>query len=248
MARRGGESAAHRGLKRAALVWAQQQGYSACGFEVRVPKSNYRADVAAYRPAAGGSHGGLGVTAIFECKQSRPDYLSDARSLGDTLARLDECRLRMVELERLRGVHHPNLRRGESLFPEFDSHEFDGLRHEGYQKLAGEVAMLESRLYGRTKFDKMVKWRCANALYAVVGPGVMSEREVPRSWGLLRAADPLNPECGLELLSQPEFLEVEDGPRLDLLLRLARIGTNALNRAEGVDHEALWEAKRRVVR
>lgn len=204
MPRGGGESAAHRGLKRAALVWAQQQGFSACGYEVRVPKSNYRADVAAYRPAAEPGQGNLGVTAIFECKQSRPDFLSDARPIGETLARLDDCRHRMAELERLLGVHHPNLRRGETLFPEFDSHEFDGLQHEGYQKLVAEVAMLESRLYGKTKFDKMVKWRCANALYAVVGPGVMSEREVPRSWGLLRSPDPLDPRLPAGALEPAE--------------------------------------------
>ncbi|MGI9244732.1 MAG: hypothetical protein ACR2RV_28270 [Verrucomicrobiales bacterium] len=248
MSKRGGESAAHRGLKRAALVWAQQQGFSACAYEVRVPKSNYRADVAAYRPAGEQGHGDLGVTAIFECKQSRPDFLSDARPIEETLARLEDCRHRMGELERLLGVHHPNLRRGETLFPEFDSHEFDGLQHDGYQKLVAEVSMLESRLYGKTKFDKMVKWRCANALYAVVGPGVMSEREVPRSWGLLRSDDPLDPGCPLELLSQPKFLDVDEGQRLDLLQRLARAGTSALNREEGVDHESLWEARRRVVR
>ena len=236
-------------MKRAALIWAQLQGYSVCGYEVRVPKSNYRADVAAYRPVeSGNGDGEIGVTAIFECKQSRPDYLSDARPVRETLERLEECRARMGELERLLGVHHPNLRRGETLFPEFDSHEFEGLQHDGYQKLVREVSLLESRLYGKTKFDKMVKWRCANVLYAVVSPGVMEEHEVPRSWGLLRAEDPLDDGCELELVRQPVFLEVADGQRLDLLQRLARAATNALNRSEALDYEALWEAKRRVVR
>ena len=242
----GGESAAHRGLKRAALVWAQQQGYTACAYEVRVPRSNYRADVAAYRPAA--ADGEIGVSAIFECKQSRPDYLSDARPVRETLDRLAECRRRMAELERLLGVHHPSLRRGETLFPEFDSHDFDQLQHQGYRKLVREVSLLESRLHGKTKFDKMVKWRSASVLYAVVAPGVMAEHEVPRSWGLLECAAPGDPDCELSLLRQPEFLDASDGQRLDLLQRLARVGTNALNRSEEVDHEALWEAKRRVVR
>lgn len=244
----GNESAAHRGLKRAALVWAQQQGFTACGYEVRVPKSNYRADVAAYRPAADAREGELGVTAIFECKQSRPDYLSDARPVAETLERLGECRSRMVELERLLGVHHPNLRRGESLFPEFDSHDFDGLKHEGYQRLVREVSMLESRLYGKTKFDRMMKWRCASVLYAVVAPGVMAEHEVPRGWGLLVVEDPLDTGSGLELVRQAKLVEVPHGQRLELLQRLARCGTAALNRAEEVDHAALWEARRRVVR
>lgn len=244
--KRGGESAAHKGLKRAALIWAQLQGYSVCGYEVKVPKSNYRADVAAYRP--GGGDGEIGVTAIFECKQSRPDYLSDARPVVETLARLEECRTRMVELERLLGVHHPNLRRGETLFPEFDSHEFGDLQHEGYQKLLKEMSVLESRLYGKTKFDKMVRWRCAIVLYAVVGPGVMEEHEVPGSWGLLLAADPLDLEGPLELVRQPKLLEVTDAQRLGVLERLARGSTAGLNRIEEVDYEALWAARRQVVR
>ena len=108
--------------------------------------------------------------------------------------------------------------------------------------------MLESRLYGKTKFDKMVKWRSASVLYAVVAPGVMAEHEVPRSWGLLLEEDPLDAGCELELLRQPTFLQAADGQRLELLQRLGRGGTGALNRAEEIDHEALWEAKRRVVR
>jgi hypothetical protein len=43
-----GETRAHWELKRAALYWAQVQGYGIAGVEVRVPKSRYRADVAGY--------------------------------------------------------------------------------------------------------------------------------------------------------------------------------------------------------
>ena len=46
---RNGETAAHRELKRLALLWAQAQGYSACALEVSLPRCRYRADVAAYR-------------------------------------------------------------------------------------------------------------------------------------------------------------------------------------------------------
>jgi hypothetical protein len=247
---KGGESAAHRGLKRAALIWAQQQGFTACGYEVRVPNSNYRADVVAYRPhppSAGGGDG-VGVTAIFECKQSRPDYLGDARPLRETIERLEECRARMLDLERLLAAHHPGLRRGETLFPEYDSHDFSALPHDGYQRLAREVLMLETRLHGKTKFDRMVRWRSANALYSVVAEGVMAEHEVPGSWGVLESSAPLDPECGLRLLRQPRFLDAPVGQRLELLQRLARAGTAALNRAEEIDAGALWEARRRVVR
>ena len=46
---RRGETEAHLGLKRLALLWAQANGYSACAAEVSLPQCRYRADVAAYR-------------------------------------------------------------------------------------------------------------------------------------------------------------------------------------------------------
>src|SRR5450432_2129622 len=70
--------------------WAREQGYSCCGFEVRLPNSGYRADVAAYRPAsevapfvfAGKTsrrrQAAIGSTAVFECKQSRADLVKDS--------------------------------------------------------------------------------------------------------------------------------------------------------------------------
>src|SRR5918996_1776496 len=70
---RRGESAAHRRLKRLALLWAQANGYSACAVEVSLPQCRYRADVAAYRSRLRERT----VTAIFECKQARPDLRRD---------------------------------------------------------------------------------------------------------------------------------------------------------------------------
>ena len=68
-----GETAAHQRLKRLALLWAQANGYSACAMEVTLPQSRFRADVAAFRPAVNA----IGCTAIFECKQARPDLRRD---------------------------------------------------------------------------------------------------------------------------------------------------------------------------
>ncbi len=47
----GNETEAHKELKRLAVAWAREQGYSCCGVEIRLPHSGYRADVAAYKPA-----------------------------------------------------------------------------------------------------------------------------------------------------------------------------------------------------
>ena len=69
-----GETQAHAELKRLALTWAQANGFVVCAGEVRVPKSGYRADVAAC------SRGASRRTAVFECKQARADLLKDAHA------------------------------------------------------------------------------------------------------------------------------------------------------------------------
>ena len=94
----GSESALHRELKRLALAWARQQGYTIAAEEVSVPRlGRCRLDVAAYRPApaaasreAAGAMA-LGSTAVFECKQSRGDFLRDTAcetALRERLAKL----------------------------------------------------------------------------------------------------------------------------------------------------------------
>jgi hypothetical protein len=219
----GGESETHLLLKGIALRWAREHGYRCGGLEVRVPNSNFRADVAAYRPQKQPREGGtaIGDTAIFECKSQRPDYLKDCRPEADTRDRLAACRARMDKLQRLLGTHHPELRRGETLFPEYDRHDFSDLAHQGYQKLVKEVATLERRLHGKTKFDRLSRYRCANALYAVVAPGIMNEGEVPVGWGLLELD---SEEETLSLIRKPEWIETPERLRLELLQNIAAKG------------------------
>src|SRR3954462_13621713 len=88
-----GETLLHKTLKQLALAWAQRQGFTIAGVEVSVPRLGCsRLDAAAARPVASlrGGPAQAPVSAIFECKQSRPDFLRDARSeetLGHRLPR-----------------------------------------------------------------------------------------------------------------------------------------------------------------
>ena len=104
-----GETELHKKLKALALVWAQANGFAICATEVRVPKSGYRADVAAM------SRGAAARTAVFECKQARADLRKDAHSEAATRVRLEDLVARRRKLEELLAVHRPDLRRGEAL-------------------------------------------------------------------------------------------------------------------------------------
>src|ERR1017187_6851254 len=167
----GVETSAHATLKKLALQWAQAQGYPICGFEVRLPHSNYRADVVAYQPAterlplSGNGNTPIrlvrqpvvGSTAVFECKQARSDFLKDSHTTAETTQRLKAFDQRRRTLERLLGLHLPPLRKGESLFAEYDAIDISDFEHKTYRKVIREISILQARLYGKTKFDKVAQ-------------------------------------------------------------------------------------------
>lgn len=208
-----GETENHSRLKTLALAWARENGLVIGATEVRVPKSGYRADVCAYAPRR---RDRSARTAVFECKQARADLLKDAHAEADTRRRLAELLVRRTKLEELLAVHRPDLRRGESLFPEFDAWDFSGLEHETYRDVLAEIATLQSRVLKGTKFSKMFRYRCADFLYLVVEDNIFAEAEIPAGWGLLVRRDET-----LTLARPPVALDATAEQRIALLENLA---------------------------
>ena len=234
------ESAEHRHLKLLALRWAQANGYPICAAEVSLPTFRFRLDAAAYRPgraqelrheAKSGrprrvSVAALGLTAIFECKASRPDYLRDSRSISALTKRLAALGARKLQHEETLKLHYPSIRNGDSLFAEFETLNFERPGYEVYQHVLDEMRQLGARLHANTKFDKLTTWRAANVRYVVAEPGLFADHELPSDWGLLvRDGDEL------KLTRLPVFHEVEAAQRLALLHRIALTATRAANRA-----------------
>ena len=219
----GGETENHARLKSLALAWAQTNGFSICGLEVRVPRSGYRADVA----AAG--RGAAARTAVFECKQSRADLLKDAHAEAVTRARLLELTQRRRSLEAMFTIHRPDLRRGEALWPEYDAWDFSTIEHRTYRGVLDELETVQRQVLRGTKFSKMFRYRCADFLYLVAEDGIFAEAEVPAGWGLLvRTGEQL------QLVRPPARLDAAPQQRTALLETIALAGTRAVNRMVGV--------------
>jgi hypothetical protein len=236
-----GETERHRDLKRRALIWAQGHGFSACGVEVRVPRSGFRADVAACK-SPDRQAAGPGETAIFECKQARSDLLRDVAEEVDVLTRLRVVTARRGELEQMLGIHCPSLRRGVSLFAECDEYDFDTIRHDGLRAVRREQAALNAKLFGGTKFDRLRRYRCADRLYLVAAPDVIVAHETPDGWGLLVAHGD-----ELEQVRRPVRLESTADVRLGLLHAIAVAGTRGANAAAGVQSGDIDALRRQVV-
>jgi len=204
------ETEAHRRLKALAMAWAREQGWVIVAAEVRVPRSGYRADVAAM------GRGEKAKTALFECKQARADMLKDSHDDRDTRKKLAAALRRRKKLEKLLGEHRPDLRRGDSLFAEFDAWNFEGLEHKGYRRLLDEIATLQGRLGAGTKFSKMLRYQSADFLYLLVEDDIYADAEIPAGWGLLvRRGD------GLELRRKPTALDAGATQRRNLLEAIA---------------------------
>ncbi|MBS0657159.1 MAG: hypothetical protein JSR82_02785 [Verrucomicrobia bacterium] len=250
----GGESARHRELKRLGLRWAQLEGWSICAEEVALPHSSYRADLAAYRPASERmrepdprrpgrerlvTRAAVGLTAVFECKQARSDFLKDSRATAALRAKLERLAERRATLERTLRVHHPTLQSGDSLFPEFDQAALEDLGHRSLQQVLGQIRTLQGQLYAGVKFEELVRYRCASACWLVAEPEVFAPGEIPLGWGLLvRRGE------SLELRQRPALLDCHERTRLALLQRIAQTATRGANRAHGIDAASLWEERR----
>ena len=215
-----GETARHARLKRLALVWAQAQGFSVCGIEVSLPRCRYRADMAAYR----GQRREIAATAIFECKQALCDLRRDNCDSELSGRQLEMICKRRQFLETHLRAHYPSLRNSDSLFPEFDLQSFTAIGHRGYARISRQLGTLQNRLYDCTKFEKLIRYRCANLFFLVVPEEIFRDREIPVGWGAL-----VESNGALTLVRKPIWYETTEENRIRLLHRIALAGTRALN-------------------
>ena len=234
---RHGETETHARLKRLALLWAQQQGYTACALEVTLPRCRYRADVAAYRP---NRKQAASTSAIFECKQALVDLRRDNGCTATTMPRLEKAHARREVLERNLRVHYPALRIGDSLFAEFDSHNFEAIEHRGYKQVLRQTRALQNRLFDGTKFETLIRYRCANLFFLVLPAELFHEPEIPIGWGAL-----IESNGQLILARKPVWYKTTEQSSLLFLHRIAATGTRALNRALEINFEDAAIARRR---
>ena len=233
--------------------------------EASLPRCRYRADVAAYRPAKSSSSSAssvaagvpacnsnvdaaetaatttslnVGTTAIFECKQALVDLRRDNGCTATTMRRLEKVHARREILERNLRIHYPALRVHDSLFAEFDSHNFEAIDHRGYKQVLRQTRALQNRLFDCTKFETLIRYRCANLFFLVLPRELFRESEIPIGWGAL-----IESNAKLELVRKPVWHDVAAEHNLRLLQRIAAAGTRVLNRQRGITFEELGSSK-----
>ena len=198
------ETRAHLGLKELAASWLLSMGCRAVAHEVPCPVARFRVDAAGWAdrdwragadPSAHASifdaeRAGDAVraprTVVVECKASRADFMRDDLRVDDLLAERGRLLERKAEIEReLIPVHEPHLRAADpALFEEGASWDFARSRLLPYRRVLGQLARVEERMHGQTKFNLIARWRLADELWILATAGTVRAREVPAGWGL----------------------------------------------------------------
>src|SRR5204862_3493115 len=114
---------------------------------------------------------------------------------------------------------------GDSLFPEWDTHHLRAIEHRGYARVPRELAALQARLRGGRKFEKLIRYGCANLFFLVMPAELLREAEAPLGWGVL-----VQRESALMLHRKPVWHESAEPTRLRVLQKIAAAGTRQMNR------------------
>ena len=106
--------------------------------------------------------------------------------------------------------------------------------HRGYARLVRELRTLQNRLYDCTKFEKLIRYRCANLFFIVLPEQLFRESEVPVGWGAL-----VESSGALTLVRNAGWHDVTANNRIRLLRRIAVAGTRVLNRQLEITREEI---------
>src|SRR5207237_1738009 len=113
-------------------------------------------------------------------------------------------------------------------------------RHDD-EVILRQVTLVQNRLFDFTKFDNLVRYRCANLFFLVL-PGELYDRaEIPLGWRAL-----VETNASLDLVQKPALRETCDQVRLRLLQRIAAAGTRLLNRQLQITFEEVLSARSRA--
>ena len=99
---------------------------------------------------------------------------------------------------------------------------------------------MQNRLFDCTKFERLIRYRCANLFFLVVPNGLFREPEIPFGWGAL-----IESEGELVLMRKPLWHDVTSANRLKLLERIAAAATRILNKQLEITFDRICAARER---
>jgi len=102
------------------------------------------------------------------------------------------------------------------------------------------LSALQNRLFDCTKFERLIRYRCANLFFLVLPKGLFKEPEIPFGWGALVESDD-----ELVLVRKPLWHDVTPGNSLKFLERIAGARTRVLNKESEITFDQVSAARSR---
>ena len=129
----------------------------------------------------------------------------------------------------------------DSLFAEFDSHDFAAIGHRNYGRVLRELNALQNQLADCTKFEALFRYRCANLFFLVLPDALLQKAEIPFGWGAL-----VESGGALSLMCKPLWQQTSTEHGIRFLQRIAAAGTRRLNRDFAITFEDVLSTRSRA--
>ena len=207
-----------RDMKRAILAWFVPQKPSGMGLNVPTRVSKYCADIAAFWSSPGAKRlMAPDKTVIVEIRRNREQCWPDCSRQEELLPLLREKKNEKASLEAMLRKTEPELKDGDTLFPEFENWNYKLTKNRAYHKCLKQLEEIEHALYKGSRFEQIRRAYVADYLYLAVPTGTVAPEELADGWGLIN----INPDMTAELVKKAEKWDCPERNKLHLIQHIA---------------------------
>ena len=218
------------GMLQAVLAYLAQSDASGAALQVPCRLKKFQADVAAYYSCYRKRINHLERTLVVDVYTERKQCLPESAGRAAMLDELAELREKRSAMEQEIRIDEPDLWVEEELFDEFRTFDYSRSTNKEYHKLCRRITSLQQSLYKGTRMEQLAKADVADYLVMAVPENMLSEKEIPDSWGLWY----IMPDKSVKVVVNPALQECSSESRLHLVQNIGHAALNCVLFANGV--------------
>ena len=218
------------GMLQAVLAYLAQSDASGAALQVPCRLKKFQADVAAYYSCYRKRINHLERTLVVDVYTERKQCLPESAGRAAMLDELADLREKRSAMEQQIRIDEPDLWVEEELFDEFRTFDYSRSTNKEYHKLCRRITSLQQSLYKGTRMEQLAKADVADYLVMAVPENMLSEKEIPDSWGLWY----IMPDKSVKVVVNPALQECSSESRLHLVQNIGHAALNCVLFANGV--------------
>ncbi len=218
------------GMLQAVLAYLAQSNAAGAALQVPCRLKKFQADVAAYYSCYRKRINHLERTLVVDVYTERKQCLPESAGRSAMLEELASLREKRADMEKQIRIDEPDLWVEEELFDEFRTFDYSRSTNKEYHKLCRRITSLQQSLYKGTRMEQLAKSDVADYLVIAVPENMLSEKEIPDSWGLWY----IMPDKSVKVAVNPALQECSSESRLHLVQNIGHAALNCVLFANGV--------------